>query len=384
MGVFAERDKPLSFNWRAENYEFLDTIPTPNSLTERQRHALASIVLDAILEALGNGRWISYSRRKPFYSGLTRYHGTAYAYSTVPPIVDLLEANGLIEHDKANPGNLGWQSRFRATPELIQAAMLPPVTFDPLELVRLRKTKKLVDYRDTVRTEIWRRKLQGFNEAISGSIITLDVGELDGNLIRCGGHTLYPAMKSLYRVFNDDWKHGGRLYGGWWQQAKKKDRPFIQINGMQTVEPDYHQQHPTLIYGMAGLPLVGDAYTLDGWERDTCKKAFNILINAKDYRKAVGAVANNIGGIGAWAEARRLIDDLKERHQPIAKNFHSDAGRRLQNIDAGMMEQVMEKMTGQGIVALPIHDSAIVLCQHEGLLREAMDEALQIALKQAA
>ncbi|MDA1023269.1 MAG: hypothetical protein O2817_08005 [Proteobacteria bacterium] len=189
----AERDKPLSFNWRAKDDVFLNAIPPPKDLTKRQRRVWASIILDAVLEGLGQGRWISYSRRESFYSGLVRYHGTDYAFSTVPPIVDLLEAVGLIEHEKACPGNLGWQSRFQATPKLLQAVTLPLVTFDPLELVRLKIDKRLVDYRDTAKTELWRRKLQGFNEAISGSVITLDAGVRDGNVIRCGDPQ-YPTL----------------------------------------------------------------------------------------------------------------------------------------------------------------------------------------------
>jgi hypothetical protein len=383
MGVLAERDKPLSFHWRAESDEYLNNIPPPGYLSESQRRAWASIILDAVLEEMGVGRWISYSRRKSFYSGCQRYYGTDYTYCIVPPIVDHLEAAGIIEHEKARPGDLGWQSRFRAAPGLVEAVTLPPVTHDPLELVRLKKDKRLVDYRDTAGTETWRRKLQGFNEVISGSVITLDVGEHDGNVIRCGNHTLYPAMEALYRVFNDDWKHGGRLYGGWWQQARKKDREQFRIDGVQTVEPDYEQLHPTLIYGMAGKQRPEDAYVLDGWERDTGKRAFNILINATNYHKAVGAVANEIGGTGAWAKAVQLIHAMKERHQPIETFFHSDAGRELQNIDAGMAEHVMDKMTGRSIVALPIHDSFIVPQQHENTLRETMDEALEMAIKNA-
>lgn len=379
-----ERDKPLSFHWRAKERDFLEKVTPPKNFTKRQRRAWESVLLDSVLEGLGEGRWLSYSRRKSFYSGLGRYQGTDYAYSTVPPVVDYLGAIGAIEHEKADPGQLGWQSRFRATSSLLGAVDLPPVTYDPFELIRLKKGKRLLDYRDTDKTETWRRKLQGFNEAISGSVITLDVGERDGNVIRCGSHTLYPAMKCLYRVFNDDWMHGGRFYGGWWQQARKADRVEFRIDGTETVELDYNQLHPRLIYGMAGQELEGDAYTLHGWPRNLGKRAFNILINAKTYSKAVGAVANEIGGSGAWSEASRLIEAMKNRHQSIAGFFHSDAGRKLQKTDSDMAERIMEKMTGRGIVALPIHDSCIVPKLHKNTLEEAMNEALEIALKKAA
>jgi hypothetical protein len=43
-------------------------------------------------------------------------------------------------------------------------------------------------------------------------------------LLRVGDdHLLYPAMRTLYRIFNrGSFSYGGRFYGGWWQQIPKK------------------------------------------------------------------------------------------------------------------------------------------------------------------
>ena len=375
------RDKPLSFRWRSLDPAwpvFLDLPPAPSTEAERARNA---IILDAVLEAVGRGRWISYSRRRTFYTGQRRYHGAAYTYPTVVGNVDLLTDTGLLEHEKASGGGpTGWQSRFRASPRLLKTPP-PLVLCDPGELVRLKHGDDLVDYRDTERTRRWRRHVEQMNEAIGAAVLDIDApGQVrDGNVIRFGGHAIYPAMQSLYRVFNDSWIQGGRAYGLGWQQAKKRDREYITIDGAATVERDYEQLHPRLLYRLAGEDLAGDAYTLDGVERDLGKKAFNILVNAKTYPSAVKALANEIGGAGAHAKARDLVDAMKRRHRPIERYFHSGEGLRLQNIDAGMAEDVMLSLLKQGVVALPIHDSFIVQDRHRGRLEEAMDDAFERA-----
>ena len=51
----------------------------------------------------------------------------------------------------------------------------------------------------------------------------------------------------------------------------------------------------------------------------------------------------------------------------------------MQNIDAGMAEDVMLSLLKQGVVALPIHDSFIVQDRHEGQLESAMNDAFERA-----
>ena len=70
--------------------------------------------------------WISYSRRPEFYTDRGRYRPANYTYAKVVPAVDQLAASGLLEHEKAFPGQLGWQSRFKASPELIKRLSAAP------------------------------------------------------------------------------------------------------------------------------------------------------------------------------------------------------------------------------------------------------------------
>lgn len=379
------RDKPLAFHWRALDPAWTQQFGLPPAPSIRARRAQDAIVLDAILEAAGAGRWISYSRRWAFYAGKRRYHGTYYTFRTVVPAIDHLTAAGVIDHEKARAGSRGWQSRFGAAPPLLEIP-LPLVRCDPRELVRLKRRGDLVDYRDTARTDRWRRHLREANEAIDGCDLDIDApGQVrDGNVIRFGDHVVYPAMRSLYRVFNDGWRRGGRAYGGWWQQAKKRDRAHITIDGEPTAESDHSQLHPRLLYRRVGADLDGDAYTIPGHPRHIGKVALNVLLNAKTYHAAIGAVANAIGGPNPRRQAGELIDAMKRRHKPIARFFHSGVGLELQAVDAGMAETVMRELRRDNIVALPIHDSFIVQERHEGRLEEAMADAFENAVFEAA
>jgi transcriptional regulator with XRE-family HTH domain len=224
-----------------------------------------------------------------------------------------------------------------------------------------------------------RRCLEEINEALFSADLQLHDPTVapDGMLLRVEGkHVLYPAMRTLYRIFNRrSFSLGGRFYGAWWQQIPKKIRSQLLIDGEPTIEHDYPQLHPKMLYAQTGAYLKGDAYVLDGWPRHVVKVAFNILVNAGNHDSALRAIASEIGGEGAYARAASLIEAIKLRHPMITKMFHSDAGIRLQRRDADMAEAIMRRLVGLGIIVLPIHDSFITVARHEGALVEAMNIA---------
>lgn len=336
---------------------------------------------------------VSYSRTKTFYAAAGRYEGTDYGYDTVVPAVDALVAAGLlVDHDrvKGRPGGTGVQSSFRPAKELADI-VLPKPRYQVGEIIRLKDANgALISYRDTERTTRDRRFLETVNGHIAEADIRLDhingvqVDESVGTLRfpgflqwldeGFGDHTVYTRMKQLYRVYNGSWSLGGRFYGGWWQQPRAIDRKHLLIGGGETAELDYEMLHPRLLYAIAGQKLDGDAYTLDGWERKVCKRGFNILLNARSYPNALGAILPHVGDSRKAAIA--LIAAMKNRHSAIADAFHSGAGLRLQNLDADMAKLVMRDLTvHQGVTVLPVHDSFIVRKEHQARLEEAMDRA---------
>lgn len=371
-------DRPLGFHWRAVDNDWIKSIGLPPPRNRKHAEARASVLLEALIANLvAPGQWVSYSRRKEWWSNGTRYRDTSYSYATLPPAVDDLGAFGLLEHDRKPPGHLGRQSRFRATPTLQETVHIPTVIYDPVELIRLKnRDGKLVDYRDTNNTISMRRRLEEINEGVSAIDLQLHAPavERNGMLLRVGDdHLLYPAMRTLYRIFNrGSFSRGGRFYGTWWQQIPKTIRPNLLIDGEPTIEHDYPQLHPNMLYSEIEARFEGDAYAVDGWPRNLVKRAFNILVNAENYDSARRAIALKIAGEGAYESAASLIEAIKLRHPKITKMFHSDAGIRLQRRDADMAEAIMRRLVRLGIVVLPIHDSFITAARHEGALKEAM------------
>ena len=58
--------------------------------------------------------------------------------------------------------------------------------------------------------------------------------------------------------------------------------------------------------------------------------------SAEDYRGAIGAIANLIGGENSRPRAIQLIRAVKDKHPAVAHLFHTDLGVRLQRRDADM------------------------------------------------
>jgi hypothetical protein len=381
------RDIPLTGNWRpASSVSERLGLEVPRKPARAE--ALERIATEAIVMARARpGRWISYSRRKAFYVGGGRYRATCLTHSTVAPSVDQLAAAGLIEHDRAYPGRWNLQSRFRASEELIAIweGGGPEITHAPRELIVLRGCDgELLDYADTEQTAQWRRNLAEINEAITSTEIRLD-GRLirDGEPLHLEAVQFGAAHSDLHRVFNRaSFEHGGRFYGGWFQNVPKDQRASITINGEPIIEHDYRSLHPRLLYAQAGKPLQGDPYELLGWPRPLVKVGFNMRINADTPMAAIRSLAreSELAGEGAYARARQLISDIEEKHQSIRPAFSSGAGLRLQRLDSDMAQTVILRMAqAHGAVVLPIHDSFICAKRFESQLQEAMDMALREA-----
>jgi hypothetical protein len=75
--------------------------PRPAAHSEARNLILAGAI---VIGRATPDRWTSYSRRKVFYVGWSRYLPPCLTYATVVPCIDELAAHGLIEHDKGFPG----------------------------------------------------------------------------------------------------------------------------------------------------------------------------------------------------------------------------------------------------------------------------------------
>ena len=338
----SERHHPLVLSYLVpEDFTAPLALPEVSPELKAARAQIAAIALD---KARHEQPWVSYSRNRNHYAQRgPRYdeRPDLYCYGIIPPTVDALAASGYLASVVAPPDpHCGWQSVFRAAPDLIEALGAAPLLLaKPKEraLIWLRdENKQLIDFRDTERTARMRRHLIEINEAIGELAIELPAG--------CG-----------------------ERYGD-----------VLTIGGEPVAEPDYPAHHLRILYALCDLPLPGDPYVLDGWDRGMVKLAVLVLINAPTLPSAVGAIRRRYG-INSRT-ALRLIEAIKARHAPIEAYFHSGAGRWLQRIDADMAERVLLGLIRQGCPALPIHDSFVVPAKHDGIAREQMVEAFETVI----
>jgi len=374
-----DRDRPLSFNWRCDAQKLPLLLDLPAVRSAKGLRVQAAIVADAMLAALYDPkRWISYSRRNGLWHATRQYRHPDFSFYTVIPIIDaLVEAGILVDHD-LRPAGLasGIQSSFRAAPWLADLG-LPKLQHEVGELIRLKDVDgKWTSYRDNDRVRRDRVLLSKINHRIAHADIRIESPEavIEGDVVRIGKHVIYMAKASLYRVYKGSWSLGGRFYGSWWQYCPSRYREYITIDGQPTIEPDYEQIHPRLLYKIAGQSLHGDAYDIPGWHRNLGKIAFNMMLNTRTLESAQKALAYKLQD--DMDAAKELIEAVVNRHPNILEYFYTGIGMRLQNIDSEMCRSVLSELHRKNIVALPIHDSFRVAEEHEGVLRKAMQTAL--------
>jgi hypothetical protein len=371
-----QSDRPLGFHWKTPTTDLIRFLGVPIH-SETQRRAVNSIVTEAVLAA-DEGRWVSYSRHKPFYSGQQRYHGTSYTYTVIIKAIDGLLLRGWIREKRTLPGHRGWQSRFCATPKLIELWDEAPHVYDLHEIICLKDAAgNLIDYDDNRATLRLRHELRDINDQLA--TISLDlpgpgIARTSKHWI-IGGAFYRPQPPALRRVFNrSSFNMGGRGYG-WWQSLPKQRRAVALINGEPVAEPDFEQMHTAILYAEKGLRSVGDAYETGEFPRSAGKLAFNVALNAASRQGAIAALMNKRDWAYSGPETSRLLDSLTRRHSAIKDALHSDQGIRLMRKDSDITIGATKDCLKAGIPVLPIHDSMLCLRQHEGLVAEKMEAA---------
>jgi len=162
------RDRALTLNWAPVDCDAYDYLKLPD-LSPLAMKARTQIITEALI---AGKRSVSYSRRRSYYGENQRYYRETYTYRAIVPAVDQLAAEGLLEHDKMPPGHRGFQSRFRASPDLLGELAAVRVRYKPLEVIILRDLEgNPVDYRDTRETRQMRKRLATLNEALVGQKI---------------------------------------------------------------------------------------------------------------------------------------------------------------------------------------------------------------------
>ena len=173
----------------------------------------------------------------------------------------------------------------------------PALSIQPgmnIETILLRNViddhRQYVDYNDTPKTDEYRQNLKRINQCLLRHWVDIRIKdtEFDALEARSGADDeklpIASTARTLVRIFsNGSFKEGGRFYRGWWQNVPSEYRKHITIDMKHTVEYDFSQLNPHMLYYAYNKELGSeDAYdrVLDGEHRGLVKSACNAMILA--------------------------------------------------------------------------------------------------------
>lgn len=196
------------------------------------------------------------------------------------------------------------------------------------------------------------------------------------------------ALRTLQRIFARKFDFDGRLYGHWVQGLPKGIRPHIHLNGFPTVELDYKNLHPRLLYNIEKATPPETIYRLPGYDsslRKHFKRLMAMALNADTEQKAINAARKAFRDNPAFKQVepncckdswlKPALAALKDHHWPIAKYFGTEAALWLMRIDGNMAVHIMLRMVSSRIPCIPVFDSFIVPHHEEQNLAAVMVEA---------
>jgi len=334
------------------------------------------------------------NKRSGYYSEYPRYRDRLLTYKQTMAAFNELNLLGYTEVTKVGYFDRetlqGSLTKFVARDELLERLHEiedhPALTIKPdldVESIILRDVidgqRKAIEYDDTPKTEEYRRNLKTINRCFQKHWADLEIKDADLAALEdriSSDDEKQPidlSARSLVRIFaNGSFKEGGRFYRGWWQNVPSEYRKYITIDMKRTVEYDFSQLNPHMLYYAYNKELgEEDAYdrVLDGEHRNLVKSAFNAMIQASSLLQNCPRDIDPSVADMSWSELR---DRIIAAHKPIEDLFFRGEGNLMQFEDSCICEGVMLHFAAMDAPALPIHDSFIMHHGFGGELEEAM------------
>jgi len=346
----------------------------PPQTTYRQR--LRDCLRIVLINLVNTAGYISYSRN----DHTPQYQPKKYSTRNIRKVVDFLESARFIENMPgfyfADDPTLSRWSRMRPQNKLKELFARYEVNQSDIEI---DKKKDLIILRDDERNSI-PYPVTPFILSARENLITINESLAAHHIVDSSG--FYIHHKIFHRVFNRDFEHGGRFYGGRWQNLSGNDRLNLTIDNITVFEYDYDALHPSMLYAKEGVNLKGDPYSLKGYSPEVryfLKIVMLVLINTGDKAMAKRAIQKliNFKELIMPNEIKNLDDILNkfmDKHWLIAHLFRSSIGLELQRLDSDICESVLMHFCQKDIPVLSVHDSFIVQKDHEKMLYEVMEE----------
>lgn len=354
------------------------------------REAIEAILCDVMQHHLSGSQGGIYVPRSNKVLGMAnRYHPPVLG-KTFPHVLDLLSAPEMayIQQMKGHAGfedhqGIPRRTTITAGSRLLRRIEDRKITLHDLQTIEQSEVLILksrttdfwdesarIDYKDTARTRRLRQQVQTINRWLCEADIDFDPAAIEDSPPVIDIHD-----RAMRRVFTQgSFSSGGRLFGGFFQQMKKRHR----LNGLlideeEGIELDYGQMSPRIIYGMCKAePDQEDLYALPGYEdhRAGIKKIMNaMLFSTKPLNRFPRGLREK------FMERHRIADvceAIMTAHAPIKHLFCRGIGHKAQFIESEVMVDVLLTLRDKGITALPIHDAIIIGNSHEEEATEVM------------
>ena len=183
------------------------------------------------------------------------------------------------------------------------------------------------------------------------------------------------------RIFNNgSWYEGGRLYFGCWETMHREDRfRCLRIDGERIANVDFRSFYLRLAYLERGLaPPEGDLYAVQGYE--DCREGVKAIVNALLFadRPFRHWPHGRSALFPKGTALRDVVDAIRIEHRPIAAMFEKGVGHRLSFTESNILIDVLLRLFGQGITALPLHDSVLVAASNAETAKVAMARSLEM------
>lgn len=348
------------------------------------------------------GEFVYYSRDNNFYRSIARYNSLKISIRKIKKIIELLIEHEFIDHRKGrfvkHDRELSYRSRIRPTSKFLIFVKKYFVKRQHIfrlgsDVIILKNSKKYVeDYTDDEYTSKIRDDCLTYNNNLDSTKISLLRNKQVKNYLN--EKNIDFKNKSYQRIFNGDFKQGGRFYGPWWLGIPSELRQYITINNNKTAEYDYSSLIIHQIYSEIGLNYFeentysDDPYLLKGvpdTERKINKAVIQIGLNCEDLDSLNKALLSQykkgklIGNKPKKKEIEKRLNIFKEMNPKISDYVYSKCALRFQYQDSEIARKIIQRCSRYLIPVLSVHDSFIVEETNSNFIIDTMNSAIKDA-----
>lgn len=347
--------------------------------------ATSALVCDLAYRSLGEPEgWLTVELTKALLSPSKRR--APFMTEQFASLVKAFAACGLVDMELGDSHVLGRRTTIRASNALQHRIAELEIDFDsfgrdpafkgdPLEL-RGPKTKQFIAGKVVFKADKLPLPATAEVEHVRRQMEEINAWLAEADLSWQGSKKLDPSLRFLKRIFNNgSMELGGRLDGGFWQQAPSNQRcTGILIDREPIASLDFAQSAMRMAYAQMGAePPEGDLYNVPGlfpWRRET-KQILNALMSADSERTRFPK--NSRGDIPRSWKFEEVYRFIARHHAAIEPLFGTGAGLRFMYQESEILIRVLLRLKAEEIVALPIHDCVLVPSSAKDIAKEAME-----------